>query len=589
MDSEKTSFTPLDLSGFNQTGLSWKMKDLLKRALKRLKERFLTYLGSLLAGLIIFVIVNLILVGIILILSSLPNVPVLNIINFLFRAVIVIILLPINLYLFVWLGLVLTNILIQEPRQALKKTLQSTQPLVGGFVRYSIGFFLFMLFLIPLNFVLTTFFFIPVISIIWTFWSTFAIFIYLQKHKKGLENLWASYNTINQKLWRIAWRKLIISIIFSLLIIAPIALLVGLTLFKKVAGDSGLGFGLILFWTIPVLISIPLSFLFGIFTTSFDYELYRLLPEPRSSTKPIVWIWAGIIGIILSIVLLIYFPKLTPSSFLNYFYKNSKLSQNSPAKQSQTEEPINFKQVFVPYTNRAYNYKLNYPSIYFIDGKKINVVPSETKDKASVFFMDSTYKKPGHDIKKLGQFFPFFSIKILSKDTFQEISTESNGSQFTQQQKDILFSIPEGSSKAIETDDKIIASANTFTRLPNLKVGGETARVFENDQSWLQAQIENINQRFVFVEKNNYIYKFECLYLSTTQLKNFESVLAIFQFTDTLSPTLGPATPSATLTVSSSPMNNGSTSSTCPYSDCQQIKANLGKGCDSQDYFAKCK
>lgn len=577
MYSRSNFYTPLEIQSSN---FSLKMFSLLSQAFKRAKDRFTTYFGALLSGLVILISVNVLLLGIVFILSSLPNVPVLNTINFFFRAIIVVILIPLNFYLMAWFFLVLTQVLIQDPKRTFVETLKTTRPLIGGFIRYIFGYLLFMVFLIPLELIIYSFTHIGLISILWLFWSSFAVFIYLKKKEKGLKNLWLSYNTINQKFWSVAWRKLIVWFIESLLF-----LICGLGTFfliQKIlpTNNGNVGFASITTTfgalTLTFLLISIISLFTRPFTVSFNYELYKNLPEPQAVRKPKEWFWAVGAGIILSVVLFSFFPKQSNLFILNYFNKNNL--NNTQPKVLQSQMPKNFKQIFKPYENTKYNYKLAYSSIYFVDGKKVDAITVENKDKSRVDLKDSNYKSQ-HDLHKLGLGFPFVSIKILSKDALESVSKESLFSEFDKQKKDILFSISVGSSKPIESDTEMIASRNTWTRLPNTIVGGEKAMVFENNHSWLQASIENINERIVFIEKNDLIYELECLYLSGNELKNFESMLSTFQFINSLPENLT-ASSSSTLMISPA---------SCPYNDCEQIKSNLGKGCTSQDYLSKCR
>ncbi len=256
---------------------SWQIENLLKAAFVRTKERFLSYFLALLLsiaiGIVSFLVVILIgallffiystaksaLLGVVLLLAGIA----------LFIVVIV--------YVSAWTGLVLVDILIQEKKIGVIETFKKLRKEVWGWFLFTSLSSLFFIGLIPFG--LMT---VGLLFILWIFWGSFSILIYLQDKRNGLENLWVSRAMINQKFWPIAGRLLLLNAIFWFM---------GY-LFNNVNDGS---FRWVSF--VFSLVTAPLA-------TSFLYEIYVHLEKPKIVRRPFIWVLLSLIGWIILLILL---------------------------------------------------------------------------------------------------------------------------------------------------------------------------------------------------------------------------------------------------------------------------------------------
>lgn len=251
--------------------------DLLKKAFYRTKERFSIYtcffaiyiMSVLLFGLNIFMI------------YAFPKAPYLIFAPIFFLGGFV-------LYLFAIFAMVV--VLIDEQKLTFRDGLKKSTSYFRGYIWFSLfsGLFLFGLF--PLG--IASMF---IVLILWSLWSVFSLFIYIEKRKKGLENLWISRMMVQRQFWYVVKNVLLVGV-------PALMLAFGISFFYKS--------GLVQFIT---------SFFYGIvlypFMASFFYELYKTLPEPEHVKTPKVWlILSGIGWIIIVCVLFItlLFPNFLP-------------------------------------------------------------------------------------------------------------------------------------------------------------------------------------------------------------------------------------------------------------------------------------
>lgn len=256
----------------------WQLEFLIVQAFKRTKERFLSYFLTMVAsfGLGLLLLLGLLLIGgffyLLYFLTKSAVVGILLIILF-------IILLFIVVYFFsFWVQLVLTQIIIQRTNVGIIETFRNTRPLVKRYIWVMVLFSFFLIGLLPF-WLLSG----GIVLVLWLYWASFITFVFLDKDKKGLENLWYSKALIKQNFWAIAWRMLFVQFAFFFLNVLFINFNDKISSFAAVAIS---------------VISAP-------FTTSFSYEIYRILPEPAKVKKSKIWGALSLIGLVLLMIALV--------------------------------------------------------------------------------------------------------------------------------------------------------------------------------------------------------------------------------------------------------------------------------------------
>lgn len=249
----------------------------------------LSFIGLLIIYLITAFIVGLIvgLIGGFLSSFFLKSAPVVGIIGIIITIAVGVIGFILFLFVTSWIQLATTSILIQEAKLGAVETYKATKARVWGFVWFNFLTGLFILGLLPLG-ILS----LGVVLILWAIWGSFAAFVYIQKQKKGLTNLWTSKALVSQRFWGIVWRVIVL---YVAVMVLQFALAFG-TRDSAAAFLGGIGSGLISLFTGP-------------FITSFLYEMYLNLTEPTDVKTPKVWVGLSIIGWIISILLFVFLTK----------------------------------------------------------------------------------------------------------------------------------------------------------------------------------------------------------------------------------------------------------------------------------------
>jgi O-antigen/teichoic acid export membrane protein len=111
--------------------------------------------------------------------------------------------------------------------------------------------------------------------------------VFIEKKQKGLENLWTSRAYVHQRFWGVLARQ---GLVVATLMVVNILLNI-----EKSA--------------LLTIISFIISLFINAFMVSFNYEMYRALPEPKEVKKPTLWIAFSIVGWILMFLLTILFFK----------------------------------------------------------------------------------------------------------------------------------------------------------------------------------------------------------------------------------------------------------------------------------------
>lgn len=258
----------------------WQLEGLFKRAFERTKERFVSYLLTWVVSFgigILIILLSLLAVGVAVLLYVLTKSVVLTVFFGIFATIVFYFALVFSTS---WISLATVSVLVSEEKLGAFDTLKKVKPLVWGYFWMSVLIGLFFVGLLPWG-VLT----LGVVLILWSFWATFATFVYLTTQKKGLQNLWVSRQMFLQRAWGIFGRLLLVNLGF-----------VAINMFLSMGGGkNGLSSGL--------------SFLFGIlaspFLVSFSYEIFKNLDVPNEVKKPRVWVVFSVLGWILTVLLFV--------------------------------------------------------------------------------------------------------------------------------------------------------------------------------------------------------------------------------------------------------------------------------------------
>ncbi len=298
---------------------SWQIEQLIKRAFIRTKDRFISYFLAIIVAVLIF-LATFILFGI----AAIPAIvlikaqPMIAAIMGVILAVGFIVALA---YIGSWVTLAHVAILIQEPKQGVMETFKSVRDRVWGYVWLSIIVGLFIYGLIPLG-ILT----LGLVLILWAVWGSFTLFIYLEKKKKGLANVWHSRALVSQKFWGIVWRVIVM---YVGVLVLQFALAFG-TQNTSVAALGGIGSGII-------------SIFSGPFITSFLYEMYHMMKEPKEVKTPKVWIGLSILGWVLGLVLVVSLATIIPPFIQkNFNLKNLEKMSVQQEKSKMDNNVIEF-------------------------------------------------------------------------------------------------------------------------------------------------------------------------------------------------------------------------------------------------------
>ncbi len=291
---------------------SWDIGVLLKKSFIRTKNRFVYYLLANVLGLIAGsgVFFGALTIGSLLSLftSTIGS-------TFLAVAIIsffILLVALIFIYVFSWTQLLSVELLIQSRRQSLIRTFNKINPMILDYQWFLILSSLFIAGLIPLSIVS-----VSIISILWFFWNNFSIFVYLKRKKRGLDNLWYSRSLINQKFWTVLTRFLFVNIIAF-----------GLYFLLLTSGDY------------YAQMSIPVfSFLLTPFLISFNYEIYKLLKEPKEVVRPKIWIWLSVAGWVINLIVLTAFVIVVRQSLFLLILKKPSLPKISPTS-IPTKPPV---------------------------------------------------------------------------------------------------------------------------------------------------------------------------------------------------------------------------------------------------------
>lgn len=285
----------------------WQIEGLISRAFNRAKDRLVSYFLALVLSFLIsvsIVVVFLLVGGFFLFLVSLTRQPLL-IGSFVF---LLLTLFLVSLYYLSALSALLTTqVIIQDRSGGVMESLKNVWPSIWSYVWLLFLISLFMTGLLPLGLLS-----LGIILVLWSFWSSFNVFIFLEKRKGGLYSLWLSKTLIDQRFWGVAGRLLLLNaaVIFVALILGA-----SKNSFLEIA-----------------------SFVWGLFAApfllSFGYEIYRLLPQPEEVKRPTGWVVLSLTGLVLMVVSSVFLigAAITAAKNFdpNYYLNLYKSVQNQP-------------------------------------------------------------------------------------------------------------------------------------------------------------------------------------------------------------------------------------------------------------------
>lgn len=244
---------------------NWNLNNLLSYAFARTRERIVHYFLTVLITIPLYLIIFAVSAAGIFFIFKL-NLASFSVFKILTAAIVLLFVAFISIYVSAWTELVKIKVLIHPEKIAPMNALKEVRPLIKGFVLMQIQSSLFHFWLLPLYLVT-----LLITPLLWSFWSVFTSFVYLEKRKSGLENIWYSRAMVKQKPGAILLRVLAIGfIIFTIDILIP----------------NGKNMGLYLVKLLFSLVAYP-------FSTLFVYKIYQSLEEPKEVQPPYNWLIAG--------------------------------------------------------------------------------------------------------------------------------------------------------------------------------------------------------------------------------------------------------------------------------------------------------
>lgn len=253
------------------------VESLISAAWSRTRQRFLSFfLASLMmyalfiAMGIAWLILSALLAGV----AAVVHVPVLQVLLFVILGVSMFIGV---LFIASWSSLATITTIVNPEKIGVLEAFKKVKPIALPFVWVQILMMLFFIGLMPVSAILL---FIPLF--IWYFWANFIVFVYLEKQRKGLENLWVSRAMVNQNFWGIIGRMFLLTI--------------AILFFTFLFSASRNGTLIILWQLVNILIIAP-------FWVSYSHEIYSQLDKKESAPVPKVWIVVSIVGFVIMVLL----------------------------------------------------------------------------------------------------------------------------------------------------------------------------------------------------------------------------------------------------------------------------------------------
>lgn len=297
--------------------------ELCNEAFTHWKERIIPYLGTLIFFGFLWILITILIIifgGMVIIIGLIFTKSFFTIL--LVAGIAILLTILSSIYLFALFILTSVNILVGK-KQSILSMIQSMKPLVFGYIWVALSSAIFLTGLFPYGII--TLFILPMI---WTFWSSFTTFVYLEKKEHGLQNLWTSRDLYNQKFWELLFRSLLplggsILIMIFYVLIAHFIPLQALS-------------AIILYFVFHLL-----NILYGSFVICYNYELYRLLPKTKKAQTPKVWIILSLIGWIINIVLILSFSYFLLQIIPNFQHYYDYVTHIDSSKSSTFHQDTN--------------------------------------------------------------------------------------------------------------------------------------------------------------------------------------------------------------------------------------------------------
>ena len=260
---------------------TWQIESLFRKAFGRTKERFLSYIiatiiqyAIVFASLFILVLVLALLGGFLFTLHTSLG----TMLGGLLVIAGIIVGTAFMIYISSWSQLTLTAIIIQKKNLGAIETFKQVRPQVWSFVWYNIALNLFLLGLLPFGIIS-----FGLILVLWLFWNVFAVFVFLEQKKTGLDNLWTSRAMVKQNFWAIIGRLVLVFVLFYVIALSLASV------------DN----------TVAGIANFLISIAFGPFAVSYMYEIYKLLKVPQKVIRPKGWIGLSAVGYIIVVIMLV--------------------------------------------------------------------------------------------------------------------------------------------------------------------------------------------------------------------------------------------------------------------------------------------
>ena len=282
MEENITPVTPASAVGQNNTASdSWQIENLIRMSWNRTADRFVSYFLAIVLSVVIFVgvfVIGAVVAGILIAIFAALSLSNLGLVSVLLIVLVSLVVLLILLYVGSLINLLINEVMIQETKTGVMETLAKVRPLVWDYVWVTSFMSLFFVGLLIWG-VLS----LGSVFILWSVWSSFVTFVFLEKRKRGLANLWMSKALVDQRFWGIVGRLVLLNAAAFLIS----SILAG-------SKNSVLEFG-----------SLIASLIVQPFMISFGYEMYRNIPEPQNVKRPGVWVGFSAAGWALLILMVV--------------------------------------------------------------------------------------------------------------------------------------------------------------------------------------------------------------------------------------------------------------------------------------------
>jgi hypothetical protein len=192
-----------------------------------------------------------------------------------------ILLLGLFLYFAAWSQIASICLLINKETITFTEAFTQTKSKVWQFISFQCIVSIFILGLMPLSIV--SFF---LVYIAWFIWGIFSYIMFIENTSEGLKPLWRSYHTVNENFFNILGQLLIISLIFSIIILILNILATDILAFRIIQG--------------------VLTYLLTPFLTIYIAEIYRNVPKQKYAIPDKRWIYASLVGWAIMIIFITY-------------------------------------------------------------------------------------------------------------------------------------------------------------------------------------------------------------------------------------------------------------------------------------------